>query len=55
MVHQKWWNTAISYKTQLKKRVADHGEFFTAYKEINGMLDLVKQETENIESTRKNT
>ena len=34
-----------------KKRVADHGEVFTADKEINAMLDLVKQETENIEST----
>ena len=34
-----------------KIRVADHGEVFTADKEINAMLDLVKQETENIEST----
>jgi hypothetical protein len=33
-----------------KKRVADHGEVFTAEKEVNAMLDLVKQETERIES-----
>tara|TARA_B100000787_G_C16080046_1_gene244005 strand:- start:61 stop:714 length:654 start_codon:yes stop_codon:yes gene_type:complete len=34
-----------------KKRVADHGEVFTSTKEINAMLDMIKQETENIEST----
>lgn len=40
-------------KRQVKsrKRVADHGEVFTAEREVNAMLDLVKQETENIEST----
>lgn len=33
-----------------KKRVADHGEVFTRKREVNAMLDLVKQETERIES-----
>ena len=33
-----------------KKRVADHGEVLTAEREVNAMLDLVKQETERIES-----
>ena len=33
-----------------KKRVAEHGEVFTAQREINAMLDLVKQETERIDS-----
>jgi len=33
-----------------RKRVVDHGEVFTAQREVNAMLDLVKQETENIES-----
>lgn len=33
-----------------KKRVADHGEVFTGKREVNAMLDLVKQETERIES-----
>ncbi len=33
-----------------KKRVADHGEVFTAQREVNAMLDLVKQETERIDS-----
>jgi hypothetical protein len=33
-----------------KKRVADHGEVFTAKREVNAMLDLVKQETNRIES-----
>ena len=33
-----------------KKRVTDHGEVFTAQREVNAMLDLVKQETERIDS-----
>jgi hypothetical protein len=33
-----------------KKRVADHGEVFTSEREVNAMLDLVKDETERIES-----
>ncbi len=37
-------------QTVSKKRVADHGEVFTSEREVNAMLDLVKQETERIES-----
>lgn len=33
-----------------KKRVSDHGEVYTRKREVNAMLDLVKQETERIES-----
>ena len=33
-----------------KQRVADHGEVMTGTREVNAMLDLVKQETERIES-----
>ena len=33
-----------------KKRVADHGEVFTNEREVNAMLDLVKYETERIDS-----
>jgi len=33
-----------------KKRVADHGEVYTNAREVNAMLDLVKQETERIDS-----
>jgi len=33
-----------------KKRVADHGEVLTGQREVNAMLDLVKQETERIDS-----
>ena len=33
-----------------KKRVTDHGEVFTNEREVNAMLDLVKQETERIDS-----
>jgi hypothetical protein len=33
-----------------KQRIADHGEVFTSQREVNAMLDLVKQETERIDS-----
>ena len=33
-----------------RQRVIDHGEVFTAEREVNAMLDLVKNETERIES-----
>ena len=33
-----------------KERVAKHGEVFTAAREVNAMLDMVKQETERIDS-----
>ena len=33
-----------------KERVAEHGEVFTSEREVNAMLDLVKHETERIES-----
>jgi len=33
-----------------KQRVAEHGEVFTAEREVKAMCDLVKQETERIES-----
>lgn len=33
-----------------KERVAEHGEVFTNEREVNAMLDLVKSETDRIES-----
>ncbi|MHC6202237.1 hypothetical protein ACYULU_03475 [Breznakiellaceae bacterium SP9] len=33
-----------------KQRVADYGEVYTAKREVNAMLDMVKQETERIDS-----
>lgn len=33
-----------------RKRVEDHGEVYTRKREVDSMLDLVKQETERIES-----
>ena len=33
-----------------KKRIADHGEVFTNEREVNAMLDLVKQEAERVDS-----
>lgn len=37
-------------QTKSKKRVRDYGEVFTSEREVNAMLDLVKNETERIES-----
>lgn len=41
-----------SSKNQIKskKRVSSYGEVFTSEREVNNMLDLVKQETERIDS-----
>jgi len=33
-----------------KQRVEEHGEVFTAEREVNAMLDMVKQETERVDS-----
>lgn len=33
-----------------RQRITDHGEVFTSEREVNAMLDLVKQETERIDS-----
>jgi len=33
-----------------KERIANHGEVYTSSREVNAMLDLVKQETERIDS-----
>src|SRR5580704_9460472 len=33
-----------------RKRVSDHGEVYTAKREVTAMLDLVKQETTRIDS-----
>ena len=40
----------MSDQVKSKQRVTDHGEVFTAEREVNAMLDLVKQETERIDS-----
>src|SRR3984957_2293573 len=37
-------------QVRTKERVADHGEVLTGQREVNAMLDLVKQETERIDS-----
>ena len=39
-----------SNQVKSKERVSDHGEVFTNEREVNAMLDLVKQETERIDS-----
>lgn len=42
----------MAQKQQIKskERVADHGEVFTNEREVNAMLDLVKQETDRLDS-----
>lgn len=41
---------AADGQVKSKQRVTDHGEVFTSEREVNAMLDLVKQETERIDS-----
>jgi hypothetical protein len=40
----------MDLQVKSKQRVADHGEVLTGRREVNAMLDLVKPETERIES-----
>ncbi len=40
----------INVQVKSKKRVAEHGEVFTGEREVSDMCDLVKQETERIDS-----
>lgn len=42
--------TKTETQVKSKKRVTDHGEVFTNQREVNAMLDLVKHETERIDS-----
>ena len=37
-------------QVRTRQRIADHGEVFTSTREVNAMLDLVKDETERIDS-----
>lgn len=58
MTNKKEWETArnllrggsMAKQVKSKQRVADHGEVFTAEREVEAMCDLVKQETERIDS-----
>lgn len=40
----------VTKQVKSKQRVADHGEVFTAEREVKAMCDLVKTETERIDS-----
>jgi len=40
----------MNKQVKSKKRVTEYGEVFTSKREVNAMLDLVKQETERIDS-----
>ena len=41
---------SVTKQVKSKQRVADHGEVFTAEREVKAMCDLVKTETERIDS-----
>lgn len=43
-------NIKTDNQVKSKKRVTDHGEVFTSDREVSAMLDLVKQETDRIDS-----
>lgn len=40
----------IDNQVKSRERVTDHGEVFTSEREVKAMLDLIKSETENIDS-----
>jgi len=40
----------VQQQIKSRQRVAEHGEVFTAEREVKAMCDLVKQETERIDS-----
>jgi len=40
----------MDHQIKSKERVAAHGEVFTSQREVNAMLDLVKQEAERVDS-----
>ena len=40
----------LNNQVKSKQRIADYAEVFTSEREVNAMLDLVKQETERIDS-----
>lgn len=50
MIITAFMGVSMEKQVKSKKRVADHGEVFTAEREVNAMLDLVKQETDRIDS-----
>ena len=43
-------NLVEAGQVKSRQRVSDHGEVYTARREVDAMLDLVKQETERIDS-----
>ncbi len=40
----------MTNQVKYRERVTEHGEVNTAEREVNAMLDLVKQETERVDS-----
>ena len=42
--------SAKTSQVKSKKRTRDHGEVFTNDREVNAMLDLVKDESERVDS-----
>lgn len=40
----------MTRQVKSRQRVADHGEVFTAEREVNAMIDLIKQESERVDS-----
>ena len=43
-------DSKIKTQTKSKERVREHGEVFTAEREVKAMCDLVRDETERIDS-----
>lgn len=50
LARENYTRKSMESQVVSKKRVADHGEVLTGKREVDAMLDLVKQETERIDS-----
>ena len=47
---QQYEGKPMAEQVESRQRVQDHGEVFTNEREVNAMIDMVKDETERIES-----
>lgn len=50
MLPSKQGDCKVAVQVKSRSRVQNHGEVFTNEREVNAMLDMVKQETERIDS-----
>ena len=50
LLYFNWGDNSVAKQVKSKQRVAEHGEVFTAEREVKAMCDLVSQECDRIDS-----